>query len=119
MNIASSFEPFDRRKVFYDQETWQAMFEEAVKDNPHLADQLAWLLYRVVREMAEGKKGRKRVVNTMKLGGSGCTNIPRPTSFRSRLFCTTSKECWFPRTWPRGSLHAPSNGRRRKQSEET
>jgi hypothetical protein len=68
MNIASSFEPFDRRKVFYDQETWEAMFAEAVKDNPHLADQLAWLLYRVVREMAEGKKGRKRVVNTMKLG---------------------------------------------------
>jgi hypothetical protein len=68
MSIASSFEPFDREKVFYDLETWQSMFEDAVKDNPRLADALAWLLYRVIRELAEGKKGRKRVVNTMKLG---------------------------------------------------
>jgi hypothetical protein len=68
MSIASSFEPYDREKVFYDLETWQSMFEEAVKGNPDLADHLAWLLYRVIRELADRKKGRKRVVNTMKLG---------------------------------------------------
>src|SRR5260370_28701765 len=68
MSIASRFEPFDRDKVFYDRETWEAMFEEALKSNPDAADPLAWLLYRVIRELDEGKKGRKRVINTLKLG---------------------------------------------------
>jgi hypothetical protein len=66
--IAESFEPFCRKKVFYDLETWQVMFEDSVKGNPRVADQMSWLLYRVIREMAKGKRGRKRVVNTMKLG---------------------------------------------------
>ena len=66
MSIASQFEPFDRDKVFYDRETWEAMFEDSLKQNPSVADSLAWLLYRVIRELDQGKKGR--VVNTLKLG---------------------------------------------------
>jgi hypothetical protein len=64
------------------------MFEEAVNGNPELADHLAWLLYRVVREMAEGKKGRERVVNTMKLGVEwvyGFTEA-RNVSFKAFLY---------------------------------
>jgi hypothetical protein len=68
MSIAPTFEPFDRERTFYDLDTLQSMLGEAVKDNPHLADQLAWLFYRVLREMAEGREGGERVVNTMKLG---------------------------------------------------
>ena len=66
MSIASQFEPFDRDKVFYDRETWEAMFEESLRQSPGAADSLAWLLYRVIRELDQGKKGR--VVNTLKLG---------------------------------------------------
>jgi hypothetical protein len=66
--IAESFDPFSRKKVFYDLETRQVMFEESVKDNPRVAEQLSRLLYRVIREMPKGKKGRERVANTMKLG---------------------------------------------------
>jgi len=66
MSIASQFEPFDRDKVFYDRETWEAMFEESLRQSPGAADSVAWLLYRVIRELDEGKK--VRVVNTLKLG---------------------------------------------------
>jgi hypothetical protein len=66
MSITSQFEPFDRDKVFYDRETWEAMFEDSLRASPTAADSLAWLLYRVIRELDQGKKGR--VVNTLKLG---------------------------------------------------
>jgi hypothetical protein len=66
MSIASQFEPFDRDQVFYDRETWEAMFEDSLRASPGAADSLAWLLYRVIRELDQGKKGR--VVNTLKLG---------------------------------------------------
>ena len=66
MSIASQFEPFDRDKVFYDRETWEAMFQESLQQNPCVADSLAWLLYRVIRELDQRKRGR--VVNTLKLG---------------------------------------------------
>src|SRR5215469_13183378 len=68
MAIAPTFEPFNRENVFYDLETWEGMLRDAVKDNPRLAEDLARLLYRVVRELATGEEGRERVVNTMKLG---------------------------------------------------
>jgi len=68
MSTASGFEPFDRGNVFYDRETWDAMFQESLKGDPAAADSLAWLLFRIVRELDERKKGRRRVVNTMKLG---------------------------------------------------
>jgi hypothetical protein len=41
MTTASSFEAFDREKVFYDRDNWQANFEQALQDNPDLASQLA------------------------------------------------------------------------------
>jgi hypothetical protein len=44
------------------------MSEQAQGTNRRSNDRLAWLVRSVIREMAEGKKGRKRVVNTMKLG---------------------------------------------------
>jgi hypothetical protein len=56
------------KETFYDADNWQANFEEVLKGNPDLAHELAWLLHRIARELTEGKKGRKRVVNTMKLG---------------------------------------------------
>jgi len=66
MSTASQFEPFDRDKVFYDRETWEAMFQESLTADPSVADSLAWLLYRIIRELDQRKRGR--VVNTLKLG---------------------------------------------------
>ena len=42
------------------------MFQESLSLNPCVADSLAWLLYRVIRELDQRKKGR--VINTLKLG---------------------------------------------------
>jgi hypothetical protein len=66
MSAASQFEPFDRDKVFYDRETWEAMFQDSLSADPSAADSLAWLLYRVIRELNQRKRGR--VINTLKLG---------------------------------------------------
>jgi hypothetical protein len=66
MSVASRFEPFDKDKVFYDRETWECMFQESLRASPCVADSLAWLLYRVIRELDQGKKAR--VINTLKLG---------------------------------------------------
>jgi len=66
MSTAAQFEPFDRGKVFYDRETWEAMFQESLRADPSAADSLAWLLYRVIRELDQRKK--ERVINTLKLG---------------------------------------------------
>ena len=66
MSMAAQFEPFDREKVFYDRETWEAMFQESLRADACVADSLAWLLYRVIRELDQRKKGR--VINTLKLG---------------------------------------------------
>jgi hypothetical protein len=68
MSVTSRFEPFDRESVFYDSETWEALFGEALKDKPDLADRIARLLFRVVRELEDTKSGRQRVTNTLKLG---------------------------------------------------
>src|SRR5215831_21339132 len=66
MSTASQFEPFDKDRVFYDRETWEAMFHESLRADPSVADSLAWLLYRVIRELDERNRGR--VINTLKLG---------------------------------------------------
>src|SRR5215469_16302539 len=66
MSMAAQFEPFDREKVFYDRETWEAMFQESLRADACVADSLAWVLYRVIRELDQRKKGR--VINTLKLG---------------------------------------------------
>jgi len=66
MSTASQFEPFDRDKVFYDRERWEAMFQDSLRQNPCVADSLAWLLFRVIRELDQRKRGR--VINTLKLG---------------------------------------------------
>ena len=42
------------------------MFQESLSANPCVADSLAWLLYRVIRELDQRNKGR--VINTLKLG---------------------------------------------------
>jgi hypothetical protein len=41
MSVTSRFEPFDRESVFYDSGTWEALFCEALKDKPDLADRIA------------------------------------------------------------------------------
>src|SRR5215831_9955095 len=66
MSTASQFEPFDKDRVFYDRETWEAMFHESLSADPSIADSLAWLLYRVIRELDQRNRGR--VINTLKLG---------------------------------------------------
>jgi hypothetical protein len=70
MSIASTFEPFDRENVFYDLETWAAMFETVVKDNPSAADSLALLIYKIIRVLSVGEGGieSETVINTLKLG---------------------------------------------------
>ena len=68
MIIASAFEPFDRDNVFYDLETWDAIFSDTIKNNPHAAYSLARLLYKIIKNIGEGKKGVDRTVNTLKLG---------------------------------------------------
>ncbi|MGH9822421.1 MAG: hypothetical protein ACREDR_04120 [Blastocatellia bacterium] len=68
MIIASGFEPFDRDNVFYDLETWDAIFSDTIKNNPDAAYSLARLLYKIIKNIAEGKKGIDRTVNTLKLG---------------------------------------------------
>ena len=68
MIIATTFHPFDRRKVFYDTATWEVLFEKAVKDDPNTANSLARLLYEIARILGHGKRGREEAVNTLKLG---------------------------------------------------
>jgi len=68
MTIASTFEPFDREKVFCNMATWEMMFGERLNDNPDLADSMAWLFFELIRELEKGKKGHRRVINTLKLG---------------------------------------------------
>jgi len=57
--------PHRRDKVFYDRETWEAMFQESLTADPSVADSLAWLLFRVIKELNQRKRGR--VINTLKL----------------------------------------------------
>ncbi len=101
MSVASRFEPFDRDKVFYDRETWEAMFEEALKNNPDAADPLAWLLYGVIRNLDEGKKGRKRVINTLKLGVEWVYGFTSTHKLSFQASFITLRDCSCPATFPK------------------
>jgi hypothetical protein len=68
VSVASNFEPFDRENVFYDLETWQALFEGVAEGNPAVADSLAMVLFRVIRELSTRPEGVERTINTLKLG---------------------------------------------------
>jgi len=86
MSTASQFEPFDKDRVFYDRETWEAMFHESLSADPSVADSLAWLLYRVIRELDQRNRGR--VINTLKLGVEWIYPFTRAhkLSFQSYLY---------------------------------
>ena len=86
MSIASRFEPFDRDNVFYDRETWEAMLHDELKANSGVADSLALVLYRIIRELDQGKKGR--ATNTLKLGVEWLYEYSeaRSVSFKAYLY---------------------------------
>jgi len=68
MTIASAFEEFDRNNVVYDVETFEVMFQDGLKYNPHAAESLAFLMFKMVTEITSGAEGLERVINTLKLG---------------------------------------------------
>jgi len=68
MSIASKFEEFDRNNVVYDVETFEVMFQDGLKYNPHAAESLAFLMFKMVTEITSGTEGLERVINTLKLG---------------------------------------------------
>ena len=68
MTIASKFEEFDRNNVVYDVETFEVMFQDGLKYNPHAAESLAFLMFKMVTEITSGPEGLQRVINTLKLG---------------------------------------------------
>jgi len=68
MSIASGFEEFDRNNVVYDVETFEVMFQDGLKYNPHTAESLAFLMFKLVTEITSGSEGVEKAINTLKLG---------------------------------------------------
>jgi hypothetical protein len=62
------------------------MFQESLSADPSVADSLAWLLYRVIRDLNQRRRGR--VINTLKLGVEWIYPFTRAhkLSFPPRLF---------------------------------
>jgi hypothetical protein len=68
MSTASGFEEFDRNNVVYDVETFEVMFQDGLKYNPHTAESLAFLMFKLVTEITSGAEGLEKAINTLKLG---------------------------------------------------
>ncbi|HEY6328107.1 MAG TPA: hypothetical protein VI756_02135, partial [Blastocatellia bacterium] len=66
MSTASKFYPFDRTKVFYNLQDWEAMLGKIVESNPEAADSISQVLFEIVSTMQERKRFQE-TVNTVKL----------------------------------------------------
>ena len=61
------FYPFDRTKVFYNQEDWRERLGKIVESNPEAADSIAQVLYEMISTLSE--PGRVlETIDTLKLG---------------------------------------------------
>jgi len=65
--LPGKFYPFDRTKVFYNQEDWRARLGKIVESNPEAADSIAQVLYEMISTLSE--PGRvQETIDTLKLG---------------------------------------------------
>ena len=64
MTLASGFEEFDRNNVIYDVETFEAMFQDGLEYNPHTAESLAFLMFKMAAEITRGPEGLEKAINT-------------------------------------------------------
>jgi len=67
MSTASKFYPFDRTKVFYNQEDWWARLGNIVESNPEAADSIAQVLYEMISTLSEPDRVLE-TIDTLKLG---------------------------------------------------
>ena len=68
MISVSEFEPFDRNNVLFDEDTWEYLFEETVRDRPEVARALGLLLYDLLDAILSGQEKTHAAANTLKLG---------------------------------------------------